>query len=904
MKKLIFILSVLLFSFSIKAQYNVVVNNSGNTMYASPISSVESITFDNTYSKFSITGNSSSLNIQKSLVESITFSNSTVNLTKIYIIWNGTDNATIINPYANQGVTITANGGAVTVTGASGISNLEYNLLGSSSSGSLTMTTDTPANFVLNNLNLTNASGPAIAISGNYACTFNILSGTSNTLSDGSANTKNGALQTAGPMIINGTGNLAVTGVKKHGINSSKTLEIQNGNITINSAISDGLHSEGFTMSNGSVKVLASLGDGIDAGDSAINISGGTINITSTANDVKAIKTGLGNITISGGTIAYTVSGNASKGISAKGNITILGGNITANLSGAAILTASGSGYDPSYCTAIKSDGIIAINGGTFNITIASTSNGGKAFSAGTEINVTDGTFTINTAGTNGTYTNTTGVADSYSTACFSADTNINISGGTYTLTVTGADGKGMTADGTLTISNGNVTVNNSGAEGNALKSDGILTISGGTVNVTISGAVVLTPSGSGNDASYSSGLNSSSQVNIMGGTVNVTATSTATGARGISADSDINISGGNTTITTAGNGAVYTNTLGTTDSYSAACIKSDTNVNISAGTVNLTSSGTGGKGINADGTITIGSSSTTPTVTVKTTGARFLVSGTDYCHPKALVANGAITINSGNNTITSSDDGVHSDASITINGGTNFVTANSATSGVGEGIEAPIINLAGGVNTISASNDGINATYGTVAGGTESNDNSQLNISGGINIVTGSDAIDSNGNITITGGTTVVNGPTSQPEEGIDFNGTFLMNGGFLISAGSNSNMTKAMSNTSTQVSMHIKSSAALATTSMLHIENASGTEMVTFKPKNNVYYFHFSSPNLAKSTSYKIYFGGSYSGGNYVGGTTGWGVYNGGTYSNSGATLKSTTTTSASATVNTITF
>jgi hypothetical protein len=39
----------------------------------------------------------------------------------------------------------------------------------------------------------------------------------------------------------------------------------------------------------------------------------------------------------------------------------------------------------------------------------------------------------------------------------------------------------------------------------------------------------------------------------------------------------------------------------------------------------------------------------------------------------------------------------------------------------------------------------------------------------------------------------------------------------------------------------MFLKSSAQLAATSMLHIENASGTEMVTFKPKNGVYYFHF---------------------------------------------------------------
>jgi len=80
-----------------------------------------------------------------------------------------------------------------------------------------------------------------------------------------------------------------------------------------------------------------------------------------------------------------------------------------------------------------------------------------------------------------------------------------------------------------------------------------------------------------------------------------------------------------------------------------------------------------------------------------------------------------------------------------------------------------------------------------------------------------------------------------------------------------------------------------------MLHIENAAGTEMVTFKPKNAVYYFHFSSPNLVASTSYKIYFGGTYTGGCFVDGSSSWRLYTGGTYSATDGTLKSTTTTSA---------
>ncbi|UZT97981.1 carbohydrate-binding domain-containing protein [Chryseobacterium fluminis] len=749
MKKQFYLIIAILLGLIVKAQQTIVVHNSGNNMFASSTSVVDSIKLDASYSKFKLSGNTTVLDIPKTAIDSLTFTSNPVNLTKIYIIYKGTENATIINPYASQGVNITATAGTVNVVSTATISNLEYNLLGTSTMGSLTMSSTLPSHFVLNNVNITNSAGPAINITGGQVHTFSSQSGTNNSLIDGSGSTKNGALQTDGKIIFSGSGILDITGIKKHGVSTPAGIEVQSGTVKVIAAASDGFHSEGFTMDNGTVSITATA-DAIDAGDNAVSVTGGSITATLTSPDVKAIKTGTSTITISGGNINLSLTGAQSKAISAKGNITFGGGTVTATLSGAAVLTASGNGFDPSYSTAIKTDTNVIINSGTLNLNLASTANGGKGISAGQ-----------------------------------------------------------------------NITVN-----------------------------------------------------------------------------------GGSITVTTAGNGATYMNTTGVLDSYSSSAVSADGNLLISAGTVTTTSSGTGGKGLKADGTVTIGSAVGIPELNITTTGTRFLVSGTDYSHPKTLVAAGAIIINNGLNKFTSTDDGIHSDASITVNGGTNTVSAISATSGVGEGVEAPIITFTGGVNNITASNDGINATYGTVSGGTEANDNSHLYISGGIVVVTGSDAIDSNGNITITGGTTIVNGPTSQPEEGIDFNGTFLMNGGLLISGGSNANMTKAMSTLSTQVGMYLKSSAQLAATSVFHIENAAGTEMVTFKPKNGVYYFHFSSPNLTQGTGYKVYFGGTYTGGSYIGGTLGWGLYTGGTYSTTGGTLKSTFTTSTTAKVNTVSF
>lgn len=211
----------------------------------------------------------------------------------------------------------------------------------------------------------------------------------------------------------------------------------------------------------------------------------------------------------------------------------------------------------------------------------------------------------------------------------------------------------------------------------------------------------MLNACGSGFDPSYPTGNKADGKITISSGKVTVTGTAAATGTKGISADTDIEISGGTINITTAGAGAKYTNTTGATDSYSSVAISGDANVIISGGSLTTSSSGIAAKGIKSDGQVTIGSATGNPTLKITTTGARLLVSGTDYSHPKTLVAAKATIINHGNNTFNSTDDGIHSDTSVTINGGTNTVSAISSTSGVGEGIEAPIITLAGGVNNI-----------------------------------------------------------------------------------------------------------------------------------------------------------------------------------------------------------
>jgi len=900
----IYIIIAILFSNLLFAQQNLKVHNSGNTMYAIPTNSVDSIKLDSIYSKIKVSNLNNTINFQKTLIDSITFSSTSVSLDKIYIIYNGNEPATIINPYAASGVTIAVNAATVMVTATSGISNLEYNILGFSNTGSLTISTDKDVNLVLNNLTLTNPNGAAFAISGGKVSNFLLTPNSVNTLSDGIGSSKNGTITTDGPIKISNTGVLKITGIAKHGINTSSNITIENGNTTIASAATDGLHSEGFTMNGGALSIT-SLSDGIDAGNGAIDVSGGSIKVTSTSENVKAIRTGTNTINISGGNIDLVVSGAQSKGINSKGIISISNGNIGITLSGVSVQTASGSGFDISHATAIKTDTIMNISGGNFIIKLLNTADGGKGFSSDYAMNITGGIFDISTAGNGGNYMNISGLADSYSTSSFSSKSNINISGGSINITNSGLNGKGISTDKDVNISStALLTINNSGNAGKGIKADGDINFDGGNSTFTNSGNIVLTTSGSGFDPSYPTGVKATGKIVVNSGKIVVNGTSTASGAKGFSADNGIVVNNGEITMTIAGNGTTFKNSLGTTDAYSAAAFSSDLSISINNGTVNTTCSGSGGKGLKSDGKIFIGTATTSPTVNITTTGARFLVSGKDYSHPKTIVSAGPIQILNGSLTINSTDDGIHSDTSITISGGNHIINAISTTTGVGEGVEAPLINFTGGTTNINASNDGINATYSTVAGGTEQNDNSNVNISGGVVIVFGKDAIDSNGNITISGGVTIVCGVTSSPEEGLDFNGALNITGGFIIAAGANSNMTKNFSATSTQNSMFLKSSAQLAATSMLHIQSASGEEMVTFKPKNGVYYFHFSSPSVLSNTSYQVYFGGTYTGGKFEGGSTGWGLYSGGTYSNTGATLKTTFTTSATSKINTITF
>jgi hypothetical protein len=456
------------------------------------------------------------------------------------------DGATVGNLPSDGSVTCSRSGADVTVASSS-TAPVSLYVYGSTSGGSLKIQNNAAVpseiRLTLSSATITSASKlPPIQITKNEGVTIVELKG-NNILSDNYLNEENATLiSKSGSLEFEGYGSLAVSGAAKHAVASSKgSIAVRGGNITVASAASDGLHAEtGFAQSGGSLDITAS-GDGIDAGAGTAEISGGNIRITSSSDDVKGVKAD-GGVTISGGAVAMSISGAQSKGVSSKSNVAISGGSISLATSGAAHLEAAGSGYDPSYCTAIKSDGSVTITGGAISIESGGSSDGGKGISADGDVLISGGTLTIATAGDGKVYTAETGTPDSYTAACIKSDGNISLLGGRITCSSSGTGGKCISADGTITI-------------GRAGGGNADLVLTAGTsgerfpVSRSSSGGQGGRPGGgfgdNGTDYANPKAIKCTGSMTINSGTIFVSCTQKSEGGEGLESKGTLTINGG-----------------------------------------------------------------------------------------------------------------------------------------------------------------------------------------------------------------------------------------------------------------------------------------------------------------------------------------------------------------------
>ncbi len=440
MKKHLFaLLAVLSLGVSVWAQDVLYIHRADGIVMGADISSIDNISFNASQDSaiFSVNGVQQSVALAN--IDSLTFGDVQ---TAVTVTYAGTT-ATVVNPYAFNGVTVTNTSGTVVVTSTNS-SAVSYTLSGSGT-GSFKLYSAAAQTLTLNGVTLTSADGPAVNIQSTYATAVVLPVGTTSTLTDASTYTAynsedmKGTLFSEGDLIFSGSGALTVAAVKKHAIISDANIGISGGTFTVATSQSDAFHAGGtFTMTDGTINVGSISGDAVDT-DGDLTVSGGSVNMTSSTADVKGLKSGT-TVNISGGAHTFVLSGAQSKGIKA-GYVNFTGGTSTFTMSGDVVYEDD----DASYCTAVKVDSNLYVSGGTIAITHSGVA--GKGFSVDGNAYLTGGTTTMTVSGTYAIYTMTTGAQDTLTATGIKVDNNLYVYGGTHTITATGTAGKGISVD-------------------------------------------------------------------------------------------------------------------------------------------------------------------------------------------------------------------------------------------------------------------------------------------------------------------------------------------------------------------------------------------------------------------------------------------------------------------------
>ncbi len=391
-----------------------------------------------------------------------------------------------------------------------------------------------------------------------------------------------------------------------------------------------------------------------------------------------------------------------------------------------------------------------------------------------------------------------------------------------------------------------------------------------------------LTVNGEGSltvTARYNNGIQSKDILRIAGSTIQVTAVNDCLKGRDA-----IIVKEAELTLDAGGDGMQSTNDeesekgfivieSGTIDITAATDgIQAETNVSITGGTITIRSGG-GSKnsstgtawgfwGTRKSGSSTTSSDANDSAKGIKAGGNVTIDRGTFSIDSSddSLHSNGSLTINGGTFELASGDDGIHADDSLTING-SDIVISKSY-----EGVESNVITISGGTVRITASDDGINGAGGadgsSVDGRTGQNmfgesSDSYLYLHGGdIYVNAAGDGIDINGSILMTGGTVIVDGPTENFNGALDYTGELKITGGFLLAAGS-AGMAQAPSTSSSQYSMIVNFTSILPGGTTLRLETADGMEVLTCSPVKYYQSVVFSSPDLRKGETYRLFTG-----------------------------------------------
>lgn len=322
-------------------------------------------------------------------IDSITFSKPQMEKV-VNIVYDGAQ-AKVTIPSFVQGVNCSSGTSSDVVLTSTNITDeIIYNVVGSSSDGSLVIEGDYKLTIRLNGVDLTSKKGAAIHVKCGKRIAVDMADGTVNSFADAANGTQKACIYTKGHFEFEGAGTLNVTGNANHAIASKEYLQIKKSVKAINilKAANDAIHAgQYFQMNGGELNITkTTVSDGIQAeyelddNDAIIQdeentggvvIKGGTLNITmGNSEDAKAIKAE-GDIDISGGTFVINAVSNGTRGIQTDGDLIISEDNnptsITINAKGAKCTLAEDVD-DPHRCMGMKIDGNMTVNAGTINV--------------------------------------------------------------------------------------------------------------------------------------------------------------------------------------------------------------------------------------------------------------------------------------------------------------------------------------------------------------------------------------------------------------------------------------------------------------------------------------------------------------------------------------------------------
>ena len=461
-------------------------------------------------------------------IDAMTVDDTNVTDGAIGVTFDGASAMVTVAGNVAQYVTSTVSGAHVSIAQSDDLAEeITYMLSGTSGDGEFYMSGSYKATVELNGLTLTNVtpvySGAAVHIQNGKRIKVKVVTGTTNTLVDAASGSQKGCLYIKGHAEFAQKGTLNVVGNVKHGIKTGEYFTIKNATINVTKAAGDGIScAEYFLMESGTINISGTQDDGIQC-----DIDGDA----STGETADHEDEDSGNIYISGGTINITVTADAAKGLKADGDLRISGGDITVKTTGGGTWDSDDKKTKASSC--LSADGNTTISGGTLNLT--STGAGGKGINGDGTFTATGGTLVIKTSGnavvasSSGTLSTVSSsqTLERYQSDYKSSPKGIKIDGAivisdnaVISVTTTGAGGEGIESKTSIDIAGGQLTVNAADDAINASYNDATKSLSNAG-DLTISGGYVYARS-TDND-----GIDANGNVYIKGGLVYAIGTTT-----------------------------------------------------------------------------------------------------------------------------------------------------------------------------------------------------------------------------------------------------------------------------------------------------------------------------------------------------------------------------------------